>query len=124
MDRNPEADLEPSRPLVPAWLWVLAGWLLASTQIGDGRLPISEREIRERAPFAALDPPTADPDRMDLRELRRLPAIGPARASAIARARWEQGLEGGPEAWDAVPGIGEETIGAIRRFLERSGTRP
>lgn len=118
MDRNPAGDLESARPCDPAWLYVLAGWLLASTQIADGRGSFVQRELRERAPFGALDPPTADPDRMDLRELRRLPAIGPARAFAIAQARWEAGLTGGPEAWDEVPGIGAGTVGAIRLFLE------
>jgi hypothetical protein len=78
---------------------------------------VSEREIRERAPFGLLDPPASDPDRMSPRELRRLPAIGPTRALAIARARWEEGLTGGPEAWDEVPGIGPETVRSIRSAI-------
>lgn len=117
MDRIPESEFEPSRTRVPAWLYVLTGWLLASTQLQTGRGPLTERETRERAPFDVLDPPTSDPDRMSPRELRRLPAIGPARALAIARARWEEGLTGGPEAWDEVPGIGPETVRSIRSAI-------
>lgn len=101
----------------PAWLLVLTGWLVASTQLRDGHSSFTEREIRERAPFGVLDPPTRDPDRMNPRELRRLPAVGPARALAIARARWESGLKGGPEAWDEVPGIGPETVRSIRSAI-------
>jgi hypothetical protein len=106
----------------PTWIYVLAGWLLASTELAGAERALDERAIRERAPFGALDPPATDPDRMSPRELRALPAIGPARALAIARARWESGLGGGPEAWEAIPGIGPETVRSIREALElRSG---
>src|SRR5262249_7586551 len=65
-----------------------------------------------------------DPDTMSVRALRRLPSIGPARAAAIARERWERGITGGPEAWDAIRGIGPETVGSIRRALDaRIATR-
>ena len=102
----------------PAWPYVLAGWLLAATLLAPPDREPGERLVRARAPFGALDPPTRDADRMSPRELRRLPAIGPARAQAIARARWEEGLRGGPESWDEVPGIGPETV----RSILRSGT--
>jgi hypothetical protein len=58
-----------------------------------------------------------DPDSMCVRDLRRLPAIGPARALAIVRARYEHGLRGGPYAWDRIPGIGPETVHAARAWL-------
>jgi hypothetical protein len=102
----------------PAWIYALAGWLIALTQLDRDRRGPTEAEIRERLPFGALGELDGDPDTMSLRGLRRLPAIGPARALAIARARWEEGLTGGPEAWDAIRGIGPETVAAIRRHLD------
>jgi hypothetical protein len=102
-------------------MYALAGWLLAISQLErDPRRP-TEAEIRDRLPFGALGELDLDPDTMSLRGLRRLPAIGPARALAIARARWEDGLCGGPEAWDAIRGIGPETVAAIRRHLAAQG---
>lgn len=124
MEQDSACDHGPARPLDPAWLYVLAGWLLASTQLVDGRRSFDEGEIRGRAPFGALDPPPTDPDRMGPRQLRRLPAIGPTRALAIARARWEAGLIGGPESWDAIPGIGPQTVRSIRSAIDESGKRP
>jgi hypothetical protein len=110
-------------------MYVLAGWLLASAQldsahlgagrVGTGWTVPSEVEIGERMPAGALDSSEVEPDRMSPRELRRLPAIGPTRALAIARARWERGLTGGPEAWEDIPGIGPETVRSIRGAMDR-----
>ncbi len=119
---DPELESNPEDN--PAWLYVLAGWLLAATQLAPEHQKLPEREIRARAPAHALDPPETDPDRMSPRELRRLPAIGATRALAIARARWERGLTGGPEAWEDIPGIGPETVRAIRKALRKSGESP
>jgi len=107
-------------------MYVLAGWLLASAQMGSALPPVHEREAAARMPAGARGPEgtdadrETDPDRMSPRELRRLPAIGPTRALAIARARWEIGLIGGPEAWEDIPGIGPETVRAIRGALAAS----
>ena len=118
MDGNLRIEWEPG------WPYALAGWLLASTLLAPLDQARDERRIRERVPFGALDPPALDADRMDVRELRSLPAIGPARAHAIARARWEAGLTGGPESWDAVPGIGPETVRSIRSAIEAAERGP
>jgi hypothetical protein len=115
-------------------MYVLTGWLLASAQLDSARPPSgrlgacrlgtsrtfpAEQEILERMPAGALDSSEVEPDRMSPRELRRLPAIGPTRALAIAKARWERGLTGGPEAWEDVPGIGPETVRSIRGAMDR-----
>ena len=107
----------------PAWIYALAGWLLAVTQVDSGARGASEAEIRRRLPCGALGELDGDLDTMTVRALRRLPAIGPARALAIARARWEDGLTGGPESWDAIRGIGPETVEAIRRHLAEAAIR-
>jgi hypothetical protein len=104
----------------PGWIYALAGWLLAVPQLDrDSRGP-SEAEIRRRLPYGALGELDGDLDTRTVRGLRRLPAIGPARALAIARARWEEGLAGGPESWDAIRGIGPDTVAAIRRHLSEA----
>jgi hypothetical protein len=104
----------------PGWVYALAGWLLAATQLDGGPRAPTDDDLRQRVPFGALGELDGDPDTMTLRGLRRLTAIGPARALAIARARWVDGLSGGPEAWDAIRGIGPETVAAIRRHLDAS----
>jgi hypothetical protein len=118
MEPKAEASLRSG----PPWMWALAGWLLASSELAPIRRTFDDSAFSSRIPVAAratpaVAPAVSDPDRMSPRELRRLPAIGPARALAIARARWERGLSGGPEAWEDVPGIGPETVGRIRRAL-------
>jgi hypothetical protein len=110
--------MEPASEPVSPCLYVLAGWLLASAQLGSAQVRIDGSEAAARMPAGARSPSETDPDRMSPRELRRLPAIGSTRALAIARARWERGLTGGPEAWEDIPGIGPETVRAIRRALD------
>jgi hypothetical protein len=110
--------MEPEPEPVSPCLYVLAGWLLASAQLGFVRPAIDAAEAAARMPAGARRPAETDPDRMSPRELRQLPAIGPTRALAIAHARWESGLTGGPEAWEDIPGIGPETVRAIRHALD------
>ena len=110
--------MEPAPESVSPCLYVLAGWLLASAQLGSVRPTIEAAEAAARMPAGARSPAETDPDRMSPRELRRLPAIGPTRALAIIHARWELGLTGGPEAWEDIPGIGPETVRAIRNALD------
>jgi DNA uptake protein ComE-like DNA-binding protein len=59
---------------------------------------------------------TLDPATMSARDLRRLPGIGPTRALAIARARWQEGWRD-PASWEAISGIGRETVRAIEAAL-------
>lgn len=108
---------EPASEPVSPCLCVLAGWLLASAQLGSAPRQIDASEAALRMPAGARGRPETDPDRMSPRELRGLPAIGPTRALAIARARWDRALTGGPEAWEDIPGIGPETVRAIRSAL-------
>ncbi len=94
-------------------VWFCCGLLLFGLGAGSTprpRLAPEERLAPERRPARV------DPDALTTRELRALPFIGPARALAIARARWD-GLRGGPGAWLSVPGIGEATIGAASEVL-------
>lgn len=86
----------------------MAGALLAAALPG-GREPYVGALAAERGPGVRAQ--RADPDRLAARELRRLPGIGPTRALAIVRARWD-GLRGGPSAWIAIPGIGPATVEA------------
>lgn len=115
-----EPESAPSSSRTPWWMGALAGWLLASSQLGSVRVRVDASGSSPRIPAGARRPVASDPDRMSARELRRLPAIGPARALAIVRARWERGLSGGPEAWEDLPGIGPETVRAIRRALDEA----
>ena len=115
---------ETSGRATPAWIWVLAGWLLAASELDRRSSTPAEAEIRARVPVGALGEFEGDPDTMSVRALRRLPAIGPARAVAIARERWERGLSGGPEAWETIRGIGPETVAAIGRALRDRSAIP
>lgn len=96
--------------------WFCAGLLL----FGAAGAPAHSRA---RTPTEGLvpapRPARLDPDALAARELRALPGIGPARALAVVRARWD-GLRGGPAAWLALPGIGESTVGAASGFLDRA----
>jgi len=97
-------------------VWFCCGLLL----FGAASAPAQRRA---RAPGEGLvpapRPARVDPDALTTRELRALPGIGPARALAVVRARWD-GLRGGPAAWLALPGIGEATVGAAAGFLSRA----
>ena len=96
--------------------WLVAGALLAAALL-SGRGPHASTLAADRGPGTRA--PRADPDDLAARELRRLPGIGPARALAIVRARWD-GLRGGPPAWIAIPGIGPATAAAAGAAAERA----
>lgn len=106
-------------------LWFCAGILLHAALTGG---PDARGATHGTAPTPATP---RDPDAFAARELRALPGIGPTRALAVARARWE-GLRGGPSAWTSVPGIGDSTVraassalssAAMERPSERAYTR-
>ena len=91
----------------------LGAWCCAGVLLGASVLAPAHRAAGRNEPVA---PRAADA--LDVRELRRLDGIGPRRALAIVRARWN-GLRGGPDAWRAVGGIGDATVRAAAEALER-----
>ena len=115
--------VERPEPAEPAWVLLFAGALVASTALSRAAPEADARAVEARIPGLPLGTPerSLDLERLSAREMRRLPGIGPQRALAIARARWEQSLRGAPEAWDVIPGIGEETVRSIRESIEAAG---
>jgi hypothetical protein len=93
-----------------------AGFLFGLAVVGPVR-PLGV-ELLGRAPEPLVAERVMDADRMCVRDLRRLPSIGPARSLAIVRARFGEGLRGGPEAWTRIGGIGPETVRAARKWME------
>lgn len=94
------------------WLAALLAWTLGAA-LARSRFAVgTSADTERRAPAAnALG---GSP-----RDLRRLPAIGEARAIAIARERWAR--RGDPSfALDDVRGIGPVTIERIEAWLARS----
>jgi competence ComEA-like helix-hairpin-helix protein len=57
-------------------------------------------------------------------QLRRLPGVGPARASAILRGRSDGGLFSGAEGLGRVPGIGPATAARLAVHLTLSPVQP
>jgi hypothetical protein len=100
--------------LLPAF----AGFLFALAVIGPARPRSLAAELLDRAPDPLAARRELDPDKMCLRDLRRLPTIGPARALSIVRARFDHDLCGGPGAWTSITGIGPETVRAARTWIE------
>ncbi len=62
-----------------------------------------------------------DIDRADVRELTRLPQVGPALARAIVADRDSNGAYGTLEALDRVPGIGPGTLRRLGPHVRFSG---
>jgi len=105
---------------VRSWIWplTLLGLLLGATL---GELCAVPPPVDVPA-FLAARASHLDPRTMTIRELRRLPGIGEARARAVARARRRHDARGGPLVWQDVPGVGPRTEAAIRAWLgERGG---
>jgi len=99
-----------------AWIWFAVGWLTSTLLIEDVERA-SLRAPRAATHMALPDAAIPSFERMTVRDLRRLPGIGDARAVAIARARWERGLRGGPHALEEVAGIGPATIAGIEAWF-------
>jgi hypothetical protein len=102
-----------SDPVMPAF----AGFFFALAVIGPAARS-SVTSLLTRAPEPLVEERVLEADRMCLRDLRRLPSIGPARSLAIVRARFERDLRGGPEKWSSIDGIGPETVSSARRWIE------
>ncbi len=115
----PFVQVEVSEPLLSAFV----GFLFALAVIGPAIPRSTGSSLLARAPDPLVQERVIDPDRMCLRDLRRLPSIGPARSLAIVRARFEQGLGGGPGSWTCINGIGPETVRAARMWIEAAGGR-
>lgn len=73
-----------------------------------------------RGPARRLFGLPIDPNTADARTLESLPRIGPARAEAIVRAR-EREAFGAVRELLRVPGIGPATLAAIEPFLSVDG---
>jgi hypothetical protein len=110
--------MDMRREDVVAPIWFFSGWLIAGTFVA-GEIPGPGTRVLTPSPPIER----RDPDSLSARELRGLPGIGPARALAIARARWD-GLRGGPAAWESIAGIGEATVEAAADALSGAALEP
>ena len=91
---------------------------LTATSAAGLRATVEEgvrREERAAVPLAAGE--RLDPNFADEIELRRLPGIGPAKASAIVRDRRENGPFGSLEELERVVGLGEKTVSRLAPHL-------
>src|SRR5690606_2369918 len=82
--------------------------------------------LAHRDPSIALARPLGqgeriDADRAGLRELERLPGVGPALAGRIVADREARGAFGGIEGLDRVPGIGPAMLARLAPHLTFSG---
>lgn len=95
-----------------------AGEALAALIAPDGPGdPLAHRDtsLALARPLAAGE--RIDPDRAGVRELRRLPGVGPVLAAAIVADREKRGAFGGIEGLDRVPGIGPGTLARLEPHL-------
>jgi competence ComEA-like helix-hairpin-helix protein len=91
---------------------------LTATSAAGLRATVEEgvrREERAAVPLAAGE--RLDPNFADEIELRRLPGIGPAKASAIVRDRRENGPFGSLEDLERVVGLGEKSVSRLAPHL-------
>lgn len=113
----PDAPPDPAEGPWPLWRLALLGWLAAAALVARLPDPTGSRLGAE----AAARAPVWDLGRLSARELRALPAVGPARAVDWVEARWHAPPDRLP-ALVEVPGIGPATAAEVERFLaERTG---
>jgi competence ComEA-like helix-hairpin-helix protein len=89
-----------------------------STSVGGLRASVEEgvqREERAGVPLAAGE--RLDPNFADETELRRLPGIGPAKATAIVRDRRENGPFRSLEDLERVAGLGRKSVSQLAPHL-------
>lgn len=94
-----------------------------ATSLGQTRDQVSRgaaEEARASTPLGAGE--RLDPNEAPEVELRRLPGIGPSRASAIVRERSSRGPFRSVEDLLRVPGIGRKTLEKLARHLELAPT--
>jgi len=89
--------------------------------LGPAGSPGSHRDsVIERArPLKAGE--KIDVDRAGVRELERLPGVGPALARKLVAYREEHGPFGGLDGLDRVPGMGPAMLGRIGEWVAFSG---
>jgi competence ComEA-like helix-hairpin-helix protein len=86
---------------------------------GDPRAHLA-KSISLGSPLGSSE--LVDVDTAGIRQLRRLPGIGPALARRIVADRESRGAFGGIAALDRVPGIGPATLKRLTGHLSFSGT--
>ena len=103
---------------IPAWAWVLLGWLGGRTIVAW--LPDQDAMRAARPPpCCTLEAEEPGPMGPTPRELRGVPDVGDARALALARAFWERGGVGFDLS--EIPGIGPVSSARIREWLAVRG---
>ncbi len=106
---------------IPAWAWVLLGWLGGRTIVAW--LPDQEVLAAVRPPAGCtLEAEEPGPPGPTPRELRGVPDVGETRALALARAFWERG--GVEFELTEIPGIGPVSSARIRAWLATRGAEP
>lgn len=98
-----------------------ARYLLSSHELAPGAIRLlgeEESPTAHRDSLLALARPLAPGERVDLdragiREIERLPGIGPGLARRIVADREANGPFGSPEGLDRVPGVGEAVLARI-----------
>lgn len=87
----------------------------------DPRSPAAHRDSAERLARPLAPGERVDLNRASLRELTRLPGVGPGLARRIVAWRATHGPLSGPEALDQVPGVSERVLAEIRPWIAFSG---
>lgn len=87
---------------------------------GDGD-PLAHRDSSAELARPLGDGERIDADRADVRQLGRLPGVGPALARRIVANRESLGAFGGIGGLDRVPGIGPATLARLAPHLTFSG---
>ena len=91
---------------------------LSTTSAAGLRATVEEGVRREeRAGVPLAEGERLDPNFADETELRRLPGIGPTKASAIVRDRRENGPFRALEDLERVVGLGEKTVSRLAQHL-------
>ncbi len=100
-----------------AWIVLFTGWSLGVLLGAAPGLP------HAAVGDLQFGPGGYDPNRMHVRQLRRLPGIGATRAQAIVTSRYQALETGVCLDWRTAPGIGPATERAVGAWLsERNGS--